>query len=503
MDASEVQDVESLRRYLEALPEEEQWETALRVMFRAVARLIPVNLQICLKRQSPIGSHEALDVFGPISVAGDVSLSSTSLTSAAVSAVDGPLSAAAEFASFAVDNAVATVKNIRFSTEGELFDLWQIVRADLAHPSGCVLWSGGQPNALAKAWQTAKTALQEDTTADWSFWIAWYERVLAGRDTLPDALAPIFNRLTEEDWEKGPAHINPLFDEVLALYQADESASTPLSRAYPVDFSFDTLRRVMRLIGIDDNMKHLRDPSIVQAFLDDAEQLSDDFTDFADYARELAPGGNYAGVLRRAAGKVIKEFDRTQDLTHLRAERLVQLGSELELFAVSEQGRADLGDPLAEILDKRIEALKLLCRKHFGPSYQTLAPLAELHLDQIDQESVLHLFDQAITLIESLPNDDLQPLDHEGLLVLQDMRDELKTYRAAIAEASSDDFRTLLQDRFAQSAGASGLSILRFLEKSGQAAGQGADTAIKNYKRVKSLADIFEVLKGYLSGGGL
>lgn len=77
---------------------------------------------------------------------------------------------------------------------------------------------------LAAAWRAARTALQSDTTADWSFWIAWYERVLAGQDTLPDELAPIFNRLTREDWNKGPAHINPMFDAVLAMYRADDVA---------------------------------------------------------------------------------------------------------------------------------------------------------------------------------------------------------------------------------------------------------------------------------------
>ncbi|WP_342076201.1 hypothetical protein [Yoonia sp. SS1-5] len=346
-------------------------------------------------------------------------------------------------------------------------------------------------------------------TANWSIWAHWYNRVLLDRDWRPDAMLAVLDGITRQDWGQGPSHINPMFDEVLTLYLGEDDPSltvvTPLSEAYPVDFTFDTLQRVMRMIGIDDNMKHLRDPSIVQAFLDDAGQLRDDFRDFCDYAQELSPGGNYAGVLRRAASKVTQEFDRVEDLTHLRAERLVQLGGELELFAVSEQGRADLGGPLAGILDQRIGALKQLCRKHFGPSYQTLAPLAELRLDQIDQEGVLHVLDEAIGFIETLPNDDFQPLDHEGLLVLQDMRAELHVIRGAIADASGDAFRSLLEDRFAQSAGSLGLSLLRFGQKSKAAlnkAGRGADAAIKTNKRLEGLADIIDGIVDMFPGGG-
>ena len=68
----------------------------------------------------------------------------------------------------------------------------------------------------------AKTAMGKDPKADWSFWIAWYERVLAGRDFLPNDMAPILNELRKADWNKGPAHINPLFDGVLAKYRAQD-----------------------------------------------------------------------------------------------------------------------------------------------------------------------------------------------------------------------------------------------------------------------------------------
>ena len=127
-----------------------------------------------------------------------------------------------------------------------------------------------------------------------------------------------------------------------------------------------------------------------------------------------------------------------------------------------------------------------------------------IYLDHVDQDGLLHLFDDAIAFIESLPNDVAPGLDHDGLLVLQDMKAELRTYRAAIAEASSDDFRAMLEDRFAQSAGASGLTLLRFFETSQSAYGKmsdGADEIAKATKRVKTLADIWDVVATAFGGG--
>ncbi|MFG5383444.1 hypothetical protein ACEWPN_19985 [Yoonia sp. R2-816] len=422
---------------------------------------------------------------------------------------------------FASD-ASAAVADAASAAQAWDFDLWPEVRFQLKH--GGSIWKDKIPHSFQQVWQKGQSGLMsgyswEDhatshpDSLNWSeedqmIWVHWYNRILLGQNWHPELMEPLLRKIRLQDWIRGASHINPMFFDIVKIYLNEVSLDLhpKLAQAYPVDFTFDTLQRVMRMIGIDDNMRHLRDPSIVQAFLDDAEQLRDDFKDFVDYASELAPGGNYAGVLRRASEKVIREFERVENQTHLRAERLVQLGGELELFASSEKGRDDLGDPLATVLDTRIDALKQLCRKHFGPSYQTLAPLAELSVDQVDQEGVLHVLDEAIRFIETLPKGDFQPLDHEGLLVLNDMRDELRTYRAAIAEASSDDFRELLEDRFAQSAGSLGLSLLRFGQKSKGAldrAGQGVDVAIQTHGRLEGLGDIIRALKvAFLSGGG-
>jgi len=58
---------------------------------------------------------------------------------------------------------------------------------------------------------------------DWSFWITWYDRLLEGKDIYAQELHDILITLTDEDWDKGAAHINPKFDSVLALYRRSDS----------------------------------------------------------------------------------------------------------------------------------------------------------------------------------------------------------------------------------------------------------------------------------------
>ncbi len=549
-DARDVRDKESLEVYLRRLPEDEVQRVARRVAFRAAARVLPFAMQAYGPRvedslknlwtvpvlgalvvasvedaapgvvsngaayaTSLAAARAAEETIGGASVAAlrgmpndgdpdDINKVATfaRMTSSSVTAVSAAVTAVVS--KDAVPAAVAAV-----AAACEAVDLWGEVRHDLQNKSAQVLWRQDAPGSLMAAFDRLETAMAANDEVDWSFWWTWYLRILSFEELHPKALAQVLNTFLEkEDWERGPAHINPLFDDVLALYRGEdveEAAPTELADAAPVEFSFDTLARVMRMVGITDNLGHLKEPGIVQAFVDDAEEVRDLFQDFADYASELAPGGNYAGILKRAAEKVLGEFARTEDQMHLRANRLVILASELEVFSKDARARSDLGETLSGMLDTRIELLKTLCRQHFGPSYLALAPLAQLKLDQVDQEQVIAIFDHAIGFVEGLPSPDMVALDVEGVAVLRDMLQELRTYRAAIAEASTEAFQGLLEDRFAQSSGALGLTLTRFFERSVTATGQvgkAADVVIKQNKRVTSLLDIVEVVASGFGG---
>ena len=219
MEIAEVQDRESLERYLEALPEDERREVAVRVAFRAAARVLPIAaLNFALSQAYIMRDLTAVSIFGALSIAGVAALTSTPAiaTSAADNASFTVAAAAAAASSFASADASAAYASY-------LADIWDFARLDLTDGEHGPLWGDGAiPDALVQVWADAKTAMGKDPKADWSFWIAWYERVLAGRDFLPNDMAPILNELRKADWNKGPAHINPLFDGVLAKYRAQD-----------------------------------------------------------------------------------------------------------------------------------------------------------------------------------------------------------------------------------------------------------------------------------------
>ncbi len=77
--------------------------------------------------------------------------------------------------------------------------------------------------SAANEWKIAKERLLFLTDEKWIFWISWYERVLVGRDTYPEMLAPILNEITKEEWLDDPALVNARFAGVLAAYQADDA----------------------------------------------------------------------------------------------------------------------------------------------------------------------------------------------------------------------------------------------------------------------------------------
>ncbi|AXX97430.1 hypothetical protein BAR1_05470 [Profundibacter amoris] len=80
------------------------------------------------------------------------------------------------------------------------------------------LWNDGE-NPFQKEWDAVRQSLpvatparSEETTlgvvpVDWSFWINWYQDALEGREPDWDMLEEIA-LILDEDWEKGPEHIN-------------------------------------------------------------------------------------------------------------------------------------------------------------------------------------------------------------------------------------------------------------------------------------------------------
>ncbi|HDR28116.1 MAG TPA: hypothetical protein ENN83_05615, partial [Rhodovulum sp.] len=277
----------------------------------------------------------------------------------------------------------------RLADDAAAFAVWAAQRedcaagADVPRLMAAPLWHAAE-RPLDETWQPLRAKYPPGGDHPWAFWIDWYQPALDGTETRWDLLRRIA-QIGDAIWQAGP-------DAVAAeIARLQGGARTLLSQAYPVDFTFDALQRVMRMVGIDDDTVHLRDPAVVQAFLDDCEELRDTLRNFNDFVFDLKAGGNFAAVLHRAANKVPDELQRTEDGTHLRARHLVRLCGRIEAFSKQEKARADLGETLSGMADDALSLMRSVTRKHFGPSHTALAPLAELSLDHVDQDAVVAL----------------------------------------------------------------------------------------------------------------
>lgn len=400
-------------------------------------------------------------------------------------------------------------------------DAWREVEIDAAADLTNFerpIWSSDNPSA--DVWSDVREFLDP---AVWRFWARWYEAALDGtlyREENLELLTRIAligrnpetgELIGEEEWDKGPAHIARLIDgliDELRPLQWDDRGEPPdrttLADAAPFDFTFDKLAKVMELVGIDGNLRHLRDPAIVYSFLDDAMEVRDGLRSFIKYAARMPGNSNYAGVLQLAAEEVLRELNNVDEDVHLRPELLVILAQDMEAFSKDEMVRADLPGPLADMLDARLIALKRLCRTHFGPSYITLAPLAELPPEKIDQDEVIRLFDEAIAKMRRLPSRELYALDVEGMKIVESMARELVDYRAATMEADTDEFKQRLEERFAFNSGALGLTFAKFWEQSAVARGQASETtgvALKQWRNAKTVGEIVAAVEALQNGG--
>ena len=83
------------------------------------------------------------------------------------------------------------------------------------------LWPGPVPDEIAKMWEIAQTRLTQDHTADWCFWIDWYNALLEGRPQDLKMLTEIA-LILDADWKQGPAHVNAMIADIAARHSIDD-----------------------------------------------------------------------------------------------------------------------------------------------------------------------------------------------------------------------------------------------------------------------------------------
>ena len=209
-------------------------------------------------------------------------------------------------------------------------------------------------------WNQTCILLKADSAVDWTFWITWFDRVLAGKDIHAEMLVPILNDLTEDDWLGDPAKVNPLFDEVLAVYLAEDSIHTGTSDRQTnvtrhikaiqsqvstlkdfLDVEYLTLRgQNARSSDQDDMLDLLRDlKALVENMVDHFESLADEKQALVTVRENLPAVVEKAGEL--AVIESVPEVSTTIVIMSASIKSLVDAGADPKLatqFAMSEAG---------------------------------------------------------------------------------------------------------------------------------------------------------------------
>ncbi|MCA8867193.1 MAG: hypothetical protein KDA67_00910 [Rhodobacteraceae bacterium] len=209
VEIADVKGEDSLKVYLNGLPTDRRQPVSVAVASRAALRAAPGwNWYFGNDKTKRSAS-------GYISA-----LFRCTLTSAVA-----PVSTTAE-----VRQAAAAAATAAAATAAAAAAFWESVRNDLRfllqvqNYKGLYatrLWAGEQvePSDLHRKWAGLRDVLLQDA-ADWSFWIGFYEAMLHGRAQNWEMLTEIA-LLPDEDWRKGPQHMNPLIAEVVGRYEGN------------------------------------------------------------------------------------------------------------------------------------------------------------------------------------------------------------------------------------------------------------------------------------------
>ncbi|WP_340303590.1 hypothetical protein [Roseobacter sp. HKCCD7870] len=496
MKAKDIQSADDLRAWLKGLPEEQALRVAPLIACRAAMRVLPfwarskqddlAALPVFWCSLSNVASHEnraTIRKFGRrASQPTAADSSSVALVAyAAASAADAAVASAANVAAAstslaaiaAVDSAAVTIAvHAAYIADATAVEQGE----DLTKLP--LLPDGADPHA--EVWENATPLFQRHPA--WSVFKDLYENALHAR---PQNW-PLLNELAQKGEAFWTGTDTEFLDRIAGVMEG-----FAISRAIPFDYTFDQIARMMRIVGIDDDTAHLRDPQANRRFLDDAREARDLLQDFVDYTESMGGGRNTVGATRVAAEKLLNELNRVENIDHLRVRILMNRAKYLEMFMGDPQQGDDLTESLIKILADAVTNLRAVFRTHFGPAFAALAPLSQLSWDQLDRDAVLSLFDQKIDEIRGISSEKV-PLDPEGQAILADMLRELFEWRARVSQASDDQMREIFDQRFAEATGATGLALLRFWQKRAPQIGKLADGMVKIGNAANALGDIVE-----------
>lgn len=266
MEVAEIRDADSLRAWLEALPQETEAEReeakrwAVAIAHRAAMRVLPefwawglsvearkrdvrcdmvfrCNLISGVAAVSPTLAIAHIADGAPFTAysAATSANSASAATAAGIALAFGYAVASAAVFAFA-DAAADAAHASAAASEGITGDTWVSIRVDcVALQRGealdrSPLWQDGNP--LAQLWADTRPQILAQGEG-WQFWVDWYENALHGRPQDWDLLTKVA-LIPPEDWDKGADHVNARIAEIVTERDGRGPKATPPPKAATV-----------------------------------------------------------------------------------------------------------------------------------------------------------------------------------------------------------------------------------------------------------------------------
>ncbi|WP_417712766.1 hypothetical protein [Pseudophaeobacter arcticus] len=333
----------------------------------------------------------------------DIKASAASYSSAASSVASSAASSAsqASSASYARSASAASARSTRsvsYAASDAAF--WAVLRADctailtgdeiLHRP----LWSKGPaPEELQRAWTTGRTWME--AAPGHAFWIRWYDAILAGRPLTHDwdshwQLMYNIALIDPEDWGEGKepdairvAGIIVEIEETYTYRVTDTTLSeaTTLLHAALGQFGFDEIRRLMELLPFAEDLKQLKDPEAVAAFVAAMDQQRREIETFLRAVDREGRGLQGAGGILTYFEQVLEEVSKARQLNQLNVGWIIDCGEILQGYAQNSDTVAELG-PLNIPFQRTLQNLLDQIHNHFSATLLRFGVLRDIRTSE-------------------------------------------------------------------------------------------------------------------------
>ena len=371
--------------------------------------------------------------------------------------------------------------------------IWQTVRDDARvldagrDPLTLPLWPGDIPPDLIAAEIEGLERLAEEMGDPNSFWHRWYLAMKRG-EPMDWALQREVALIPDAIWQAGPKKVLREIVRIEASNRPPAPQVEVLGLAH-TDFSYDVLRKIMRMVPFDQDISRLRDAEVLRRLKEDAADLRS-LLDTLQRAAE-ASGRQTAIGLKVYAEDVRRELDLVDTHRELRVGVLIDLGEALQDFAGTEDVRLGLGPALPRSLDRVSDRLLALLRNFFVPAMVRTAPLREIALQVGESPSaILTATRQSMELLRRNDGNNLPPLAPEDIEALDRLKEELQRTRRQYEAANDPEIKAELGNTFARKAYQlsvdAALYIRRALDQVNAAlGGKDNDTADAMFRRLQ------------------